>query len=81
MCTCVCDIWAALEEENTPSDTLAIVELQKQLMTLKLKSDEDPNKYIVNCESGTANRSDCECVGAQVRRNNSPGDSDIGIEE
>ena len=43
-CALACDIWAALEEENTPSDTLAIVGLQKQLTTLNLKSDEDPNK-------------------------------------
>ena len=39
-----CEIWASLVDENKPSDTIAVAEMLKKMMNLKLSSGEDPKK-------------------------------------
>ena len=39
-----CEIWANLMDENKPSDTIAVAEMLKKMMNLKLSSGEDPKK-------------------------------------
>ena len=39
-----CGIWESLVDENKPSDTIALAEMLKKLMNLKLSKKEDPKK-------------------------------------
>ena len=38
------EIWASLEDDNKPSDTIAVAEMLKKLMELKLSNKEEPKK-------------------------------------